>query len=31
MSVARMTLEEALPALVEDARRLIDLLRRAEP
>jgi hypothetical protein len=29
-SVARLTLEEALPALVEDARRLIDLLRRAE-
>jgi DNA-binding transcriptional MerR regulator len=29
MSVARMTLEAALPALVEDARRLIDLLRRA--
>jgi DNA-binding transcriptional MerR regulator len=29
MSVARMTLEGALPALVEDARRLIDLLRRA--
>jgi DNA-binding transcriptional MerR regulator len=31
MSVARMALEQALPALVEDARRLIDLLRRAEP
>jgi len=31
MSVARMALEHALPALVEDARRLIDLLRRAEP
>ena len=29
MSVARMTLEQALPSLVEDARRLIDLLRRA--
>jgi hypothetical protein len=31
MSVARMALEHALPALVEDARRLIDLLRRSEP
>jgi hypothetical protein len=31
MSVARMALEHALPALVEDGRRLIDLLRRAEP
>ncbi|MDP9074116.1 MAG: MerR family transcriptional regulator [Actinomycetota bacterium] len=31
MSVARMTLEQALPGLVEDARRLIDLLRRSEP
>jgi DNA-binding transcriptional MerR regulator len=31
MSVARMALELALPALVEDARRLIDLLRRTEP
>ena len=30
MSVARMELEHALPALVEDARRVIDLLRRAE-
>ncbi|MDQ6615479.1 MAG: MerR family transcriptional regulator [Actinomycetota bacterium] len=30
MSVARMALEQALPTLVEDARRLIDLLRRAE-
>jgi hypothetical protein len=31
MSVARMALEHALPTLVEDGRRLIDLLRRAEP
>lgn len=31
MSVARMALEHALPTLVEDARRLIDLLRRSEP
>jgi len=31
MSIARLALEHALPALVEDARRLIDLLRRSDP
>ncbi len=31
MSVARMALELSLPTLMEDARRLVDLLRRTAP
>jgi hypothetical protein len=30
LSVARLMLEQSLPELVEDARRLVDLLRRAD-